>query len=59
MNVLISEIDNYLQEKTDIKDYQKAKTTKGFFFRNLHINVYDQQKLIPIIDTLLSQFLKK
>ena len=57
MKVLISGIDNYLQEKTDVKDYLKAKTTKGFFFRNLHINVYDQQKLIPIIDALLSHFL--
>ena len=57
MNVLISSVSTYLSDTTKVTDLLTAKTLKGFFFRNLQLNVYDEEKIMPIIDTLLTSFL--
>ncbi len=59
MKVLITDIKTYLQDTTKVKDFRTAKTVKGFFFQNLQLNVFDEKNIMPIIDTLLSNFLKE
>lgn len=57
MNVLITNVSNYLVDKTDVADYMTAKSVKGFFFQNMPIDVYDHKKLMPFINSLLTKFL--
>ena len=57
MKVLITDINNYLKDTTAVSDFRTAKSVKGFFFQNLQLNVYDEKKVMPLIDAMLSQFL--
>lgn len=59
MEVKITSVINYLNDLTKVKDLLQAKTVKGFFFQNLKLNVFDQKMIMPIVDTLLIQFLKE
>lgn len=57
MNVLITNVANYLSDHTKVEEYRQAVTVKGFFFQNLQLNVYEEKTIMPIMDTLLSNFL--
>ncbi len=59
MNVFITSVATFLADTTKVEDLMKAKTLKGFFFQNLQLNVYDEEKIMPIINTKLIQFLQE
>ena len=57
--VLITNISNYLEDTTKLEDILDVKSIKGFFFQNLQLNVYDRNNIMPVVDYLLTQFLKE
>lgn len=58
MEVKFTNIDNYLKDKTPADRYLTEVSLKGFIFQHLQLSIYDQEKVMPIADTLLTQFLK-
>lgn len=59
MKVQITSVANYLGDTTRVEDLLKVNSVKGFFFQNLQLNVYDGKKIMPIVDSLLTQFFKE
>ncbi len=59
MKVQITSVANYLGDATKVDGYLKEQTIKGFFFQNLHLNVYDGEQIMPIINDWLTQFLQE
>lgn len=59
MNVLFTSVSNYINDTTAVNDYLKANTVRGFFFQNLQLNVFDTNKVMPIVNQLLLDFLKE
>lgn len=56
MKVLITNISNYLNDTTKVSDMHSSNTVKGFFLRNLQINVYNEENIMSVIDTRLTEF---
>ncbi|MBP3776478.1 MAG: hypothetical protein J6I37_05770 [Prevotella sp.] len=57
MKVSFTTISNYLNDKTEVKDFLTSKTIKGFFFQNLRL-VVNTTEIMMTADSWLCDFLR-
>ena len=59
MEVRFTDVICYLNDKTSPDRYLTEKSVKGFIFQNLQLSINDQERVMPIVNTYLAEFLNE